>query len=150
MNNELERMWKEVVKGWCETIPAFARADRGKSQNNSVRTVSDLKRNASKIQGRNTHNLGQFAWLMRDSLLQILGTYFLSGNNPLTFARNMFLRASLPIKQQITTSTCSQDLTIMKNTVCIPPLITDSALRQLAMNYLNDNEIWNYVTTTHQ
>jgi len=54
MNNELERMWKEVVVGRFETIPAFAQTDRGKSQNNSVRTFSDLKRNTSKIQGRNT------------------------------------------------------------------------------------------------
>jgi len=99
MNNELEMMWKEVVVSWFETISAFARTDQGKSQNNSVGMVGDLKRNASKIQGRNTTTWGQLAWLMWDSLLQILGTYFLSGNNPLTFARNMFLYVLLSLRQ---------------------------------------------------
>jgi len=53
-------------------------------------------------------------------------------------------------KQQIMTTSKVKDLTILKNAVCMPLLITDSALLQQAMNYLNDNESLNYLTTTHQ
>jgi len=54
MNNELEKMWKDLVVGWSETIPVFVRTDQGKSQNNSAQMDSDLTRNASKIQDINT------------------------------------------------------------------------------------------------
>jgi hypothetical protein len=68
-------------------------------------------------------------------------TFFLATTHSCLFETCFYVYRYPSDKQQIiTNSICSKDLTILKNAVCIPLLITDSALLQVEMHFLNDNE----------
>jgi hypothetical protein len=68
-------------------------------------------------------------------------TFFLATTHSRWLIKCFYMYRYPSDKQQImTTSTCNQDLTVLKNAVCIPLLTADSAPLQLEMIYLNDNE----------